>query len=72
MSNNFEATRIQNITRAKAALGRVRSLRRTRRSLGVDGICQHIKDVDGNWLENWMDEKSASDASIHVKNLATT
>lgn len=71
MSTNLEVTRDQNITRAKAALERVRSIRRTRRSLGVDGICEHVKDVDGNWLENWTDEESAADTSIRRKTPVT-
>ncbi|MBR8834118.1 MAG: hypothetical protein DSM106950_08770 [Stigonema ocellatum SAG 48.90 = DSM 106950] len=66
ISANLEAIRDQNITRAKAAIKRVRSIRRSRRSLGVDGICEHVKDVDGNWLENWTDEETRNRVSVWV------
>ena len=23
--------------------------------MGIDAICQFVKDVDGDWLENWDD-----------------
>ena len=53
MSGQLEVLREEKINRARVALERARNLRRARRTMGVDGICQYIKDVDGDWLENW-------------------
>ncbi len=47
-SNKFIAAKVQ----------RARSLRNARRTLGVSGICEHIEDVDGDWLENWTDTQN--------------
>lgn len=55
MSVNLDLLREQKILRALEALQRARSLRHSRGTAGVDGICQHIEDVDGDWLENWTD-----------------
>lgn len=52
MSNQLKE---EKITRAREALQMSRDLRRSRRELGVDGIRQFVKDVDGDWLENWSD-----------------
>ncbi len=38
---------------ARLALQRVRALRKTRKQFGVNGIHQHITDVEGDWLEMW-------------------
>ncbi|MBV9387199.1 MAG: hypothetical protein JOZ78_12310 [Chroococcidiopsidaceae cyanobacterium CP_BM_ER_R8_30] len=35
-------------------------MRQARRELGVNGICHHIEDVDGDWLENWSDPDKVS------------
>lgn len=51
-------------------LDRARVLRRTRRDLGVDGICQHISNVDGDWIENWSDEASLSMKEVRVNALS--
>lgn len=45
----------EQITRARVALQRSRELKRSRRAMGVDGIRQFVKDVDGDWLDNWTD-----------------
>ncbi len=45
----------EKITRARVALQRSRELKRSRRAMGVDGIRQFVKDVDGDWLDNWTD-----------------
>lgn len=55
MSNQLEALKQQRISRARAALQRSRDLRNSRRTLGVDGIHQFVKDVDGDWLDDWAD-----------------
>lgn len=60
MTAQLEVLREKKIDRAREALERARALRRTRRDFGVDGICQHIADVDGDWIENWSDETSIS------------
>lgn len=43
------------ISRARESLERARALRHSRRVHGVDGIRQFVKDVDGDWLDNWTD-----------------
>ncbi|WP_414544433.1 hypothetical protein [Nostoc sp. CCY0012] len=53
MSYQIEVPKEERITRAREALSRARALRRSRRRMGVDGIHQFVKDVDGDWLENW-------------------
>jgi hypothetical protein len=58
MSGKSEVLREQRFVRASKALQRARSLRCTRRTIGIDGICQHIEDVDGDWLENWTDTEN--------------
>lgn len=45
----------EKIARARVALQRSRELKRSRRAMGVDGIRQFVKDVDGDWLDNWTD-----------------
>lgn len=55
MSAKSEVLREQKVVRAAKALQRARSLRNTRRTIGVSGIIEHIEDVDGDWLENWTD-----------------
>jgi hypothetical protein len=52
MSNQVKE---QKITIAREALQRSRELKRSRRAMGVDGIRQFVKDVDGDWLNNWTD-----------------
>lgn len=47
---DLEVLREQKISRARKALERARNLRRSRGAMGVNGICQHINDVDGDWL----------------------
>ena len=47
------AEKLLALAKVKAALERVRALRNTIKEVGVDGICQHIEDVDGDWLEKW-------------------
>jgi uncharacterized damage-inducible protein DinB len=59
MSAELELLKEQKVVRALSALQRARSLRNTRRTIGVSGICQHISDVDGDWLENWTDTQNA-------------
>lgn len=59
-TTRLETLREKNIGRAREALERARSLRRARREFGTDGICHQIKDVDGDWLENWSDSSTAS------------
>lgn len=54
-----EAIQEQTINTAREALQRVRALRNTRKLSGVDGICQHVEDVEGDWLESWCDEDSS-------------
>ena len=56
MAAQLETSREQRVARAREALQRARSLRATRRAIGVDGICQHVAGVDSNWLENWSEE----------------
>ena len=46
--------------KAMQALERARALNRSRRAFGVDGICHHVRDVDGDWLENWSEGVSVS------------
>ena len=60
MTAQLEILREKKIARAREALERARALRSTRRDFGVDGICQHIADVDGDWIETWLDEASIS------------
>ncbi len=55
MSAKSEILREQKVVRAVKALQRARSLRNTRITIGVSGICEHIEDVDGDWLESWTD-----------------
>lgn len=60
MTAQLEILREKKLDRARKALERARDLRRTRRDFGIDGICHHITDVDGDWIENWSDEASIS------------
>ncbi|GAA6615866.1 hypothetical protein [Scytonema sp. NUACC26] len=53
MSDRLETLKQQRISRARAALQRSRDLRNSRRTLGIDGIRQFVKDVDGDWLDDW-------------------
>ncbi len=55
MSANFEPVISENVARVREALKRARSLRQSLRTSGIDGIYEHVSDVDGNWLENWTD-----------------
>ena len=59
MSAQFEPVISENVVRLREALKRARSLRQSLRTSGVDGIYEHVEDVDGNWLENWTDEDIA-------------
>ncbi|WP_017652637.1 hypothetical protein [Fortiea contorta] len=49
------------ISRARVALERARALRHSRRVHDVDGIRQFVKDVDGDWLDNWTDTTVTQD-----------
>lgn len=70
MTTQLEILKQQRISGAREALHRARALRSSRRTLGVDGICQHVKDVDGDWLENWSDEKHTSlNTEVHKSSL---
>lgn len=53
MAAPIETLEEKNIIEARVALETARALRRSRREFGVDGIRHHVKDVDGDWLENW-------------------
>ncbi|WP_375514657.1 hypothetical protein [uncultured Nostoc sp.] len=64
MSYQVEIPKEQRIARAKEALESVRELRRAKKRMGVDAIYQFVKDVDGDWLENWTD---ASDVEIKTE-----
>jgi hypothetical protein len=55
-----EMLREQKISSAREALQRVRALRETRKVAGVEGIRQHVEDVDGDWLEKWFVEDPGS------------
>lgn len=57
---NLELLKEQKISRARKALERARNLRLSRGAMGVNGICQHINDVDGDWLEDWTDTEDAA------------
>jgi hypothetical protein len=41
------------IITATQALQKIRALRNARKLSGIDGICQHVEDVEGDWLERW-------------------
>ncbi len=58
MSNQLEELKQQRISKARAALQRSRDLRNSRRNLGVDGIRQFVKDVDGDWWDDWAQSSS--------------
>jgi hypothetical protein len=58
MSAFLEVLKEQKVVRVQLALQRARSLRNTRRTIGVSGIKMHIEDVDGDWLENWTQEQN--------------
>lgn len=60
MATQIKTLEEKNIAEAREALDRARALRRSRRKFGVDGICHHVRDVDGDWLENWSDGVSIS------------
>lgn len=64
MSNQLKE---EKIARAREALQMSRDLRRSRRELGVDGIRQFVKDVDGDWLENWSDTPHKENAITKQK-----
>lgn len=57
----------EKIARAREALQRSRELKRSRRAMGVDGIRQFVKDVDGDWLDNWTD--TTQEENIPKENL---
>ncbi len=59
----------QKITRARVALQRSRELKRSRRAMGVDGIRQFVKDVDGDWLDNWTDTAQSENIPISCTSL---
>lgn len=42
--------------KAIQALNTARKLGLSRRKYGVQGIILHIKDVDGDWLESWVED----------------
>ncbi len=58
MSAKLQIIKEMKVERAKVALQKVRSLRQARSVNGVDGICQHIQNVDGDWLENWTEAEN--------------
>lgn len=60
MTTCLETLRDKNIGRAREALERARALRRARREFGTDGISRYVKNVDGDWLENWSESSSVS------------
>ena len=60
MTTYLETLREKKSLLAREALERARSLRRARKEFGIDRICHHIKDVDGDWLEKWSDPSSVS------------
>jgi hypothetical protein len=59
----------EKITRAREALQRSRELKRSRRAMGVDGIRQFVKDVDGDWLDNWTDTEQEENIPINSASL---
>lgn len=59
----------EKITRAREALQRARELKRSRRAMGVDGIRQFVKDVDGDWLDNWTDTAQEENIPISCTSL---
>ncbi|MUH00235.1 hypothetical protein F7734_51390 [Scytonema sp. UIC 10036] len=71
MSNQLEALKQQRISRAREALQRSRDLRNSRRTLGVDGIRQFVKDVDGDWLDNWANTTDIKNLCLSYINLET-
>lgn len=70
MTAQWEILREKKLDKAREALERARALRRTRRDFGVDGICQHIADVDGDWIENWSDDASISKKEVRENALS--
>lgn len=60
MTTRLETVRDKNIGRAREALERARVLRLARREFGTEGISRYVKDVDGDWLENWLKSSSVS------------
>jgi len=72
MTKNFSRNNAAFINSIQTA----RVLRHSRRTLGEDGIYQHVEDVDSNWLENWSDESNpaldiAGNISPNGQNLPT-
>ncbi len=67
MSYQVEIPKEQKVTRARVALESARELRRSKRLMGVDAIYQFVKDVDGEWLENWTDISDAEIKAERVK-----
>ena len=59
----------EKITRAREALQRSRELKRSRRNKGVVGIYQFVKDVDGDWLDNWTDTEQEENIPINSASL---
>ena len=45
--------REQRLKRVKDSIQRARELVASRSLHGVDGICNFVKDVDGDWLGKW-------------------
>jgi len=60
MTTQLKNQQEKKISKAMQALERARALNRSRRDFGVDGICRHVRDVDGDWLENWSEGVSVS------------
>lgn len=59
MAIKSEILKEQRIDRAREALQRARELRQSRRLMGVNGIRQFVKDVDGDWLNDWTETTGA-------------
>jgi len=53
MCSPLDAVRQQKVNKVMQSLKRARALVRSREEFGVDGICNFIEGVDGDWLENW-------------------
>ena len=69
MTFQLETLKQQRINKARVALQRARALRNSRRAFGMDGISQHIKDVDSDWFENWSVEE---DTPLQSENYRST
>lgn len=56
MTAQTEELRKQKISKVKESLQRARALRESRQAFGVNGICQFVDKVDGDWLEKWSED----------------